>query len=426
MASRDPSTAVNAATRAWGADAARFATAADAIDGQSPLLVLEPADARMLAAMLRWADSSRLAVVPRGAGTKLAWGALPTRFDAVLSTNRLTTEVDHVAGDLTATLPAGIGVSAANALLASNQQWLPIDSLFEGATIGGLLATNDSGPRRHRHGTPRDLVIGVEMALPDGRVARAGGRVVKNVAGYDLARLVCGSYGTLAVITKATFKLAPLPPTSRTLVAIFAEARRACEAVPDLADVSLTPSAVEIDLSPQGISRLLVRFETVAASAERQAAVAAGMCARHGATTEILEDHDEAEVWRAYREAYAATTTLVKLSILPRRLSDMVRRVESAAVDHQCNWRLGGRAGEGVLLLALTGEPDALARTISIARHGAGEGGGTAVVLAGDRAVKSQVDPWGPVGDALTVMRGVKARFDPHGTLNPGRGPGGI
>jgi FAD/FMN-containing dehydrogenase len=104
----------------------------------------------------------------------------------------------------------------------------------------------------------------------------------------------------------------------------------------------------------------------------------------------------------------------------------MVQCVERAAADHRCGWRLGGRAGEGVLLLTLTGEPEALARTIAIARHGAGEGGGTVVVLAGERAVKSQVDPWGPLGDALTVMRGVKARFDPNGTLNPGRGPGGI
>jgi glycolate oxidase FAD binding subunit len=433
MPHRDPATAVDAATRAWGADAARLAQPGDAIDGQAPLFVLEPDDPRMLAAMLRWADSSRLALVPRGGGTKLTWGALPARFDAVLSTARLTTDIEHCAGDLTATLPAGLTLAVANTVLAAERQWLPLDSLFdERATIGGLLATNDSGPRRHKHGTPRDLVIGVEMALADGRIAKAGGRVVKNVAGYDLARLICGSFGTLAVVTKATFKLAPQPAASRTVAADFPDYQHACAAVPDLADVSLAPSAIEIDVSPRSSSRLLVRFETTPASADRQAAVAAGICGRHGAGTALLHDDDETEAWRTHRDAFASSATLIKLSILPDRLLDTVRRIGAAAADRGVNWRLGGRAAEGVFLLALSGETDPLVAAISTVRAAAGACGGSVVVLAADRTVKARVDPWGPVGgagavgDVRSLIRDVKARFDPHCTLSPGRGPGGI
>ena len=137
----------------------------------------------------------------------------------MLSTARLSGPIDHCAGDLTVTAPAGARLAAVNRLLAAERQWLALDPLAsDRATIGGIVATSDSGPRRQRHGTPKDLIIGVEMALADGRLAKAGGRVVKNVAGYDLARLLCGSFGCLAVITSATFKLAPLAPASRTVV----------------------------------------------------------------------------------------------------------------------------------------------------------------------------------------------------------------
>ena len=133
----------------------------------------------------------------------------------MLSTLGLNAPVDHVAGDLVATVPAGASLDAVNDVLRRERQWLPLDPACSNrATIGGIIATNDSGPRRHRYGTPRDLIIGIEIALADGRIAKAGGRVVKNVAGYDLSKLLCGSLGSLAVITSATFKLAPLPPAS--------------------------------------------------------------------------------------------------------------------------------------------------------------------------------------------------------------------
>ena len=162
------------AERVWG-PAARQAAAADGVAGRMPRVVLEPADATELAAMLQWADAEGLAVVPRGAGTKVDWTPPPPRVDAVLSTTRLNTPIEHCAGDLTVTVPAGASIAAVNRLLAREGQWLPLDPAYAGrATIGGIVAANDSGPRWQRYGTPRDLIIGIEMALASGRVAKAG------------------------------------------------------------------------------------------------------------------------------------------------------------------------------------------------------------------------------------------------------------
>src|SRR5262245_28792554 len=142
----------------------------DAIDGRLPALVLEPPDVPTLTDMLAWANRERLVVIPRGGGTKIGWGVTPDTVDVVLSTASLTTPIDHCAGDLTATLPAGATLAAVNGMLGRERQWLALDPpMAAQATIGGIVASNDSGPRRHRYGTPRDLIIGVEMALVDGR-----------------------------------------------------------------------------------------------------------------------------------------------------------------------------------------------------------------------------------------------------------------
>jgi glycolate oxidase FAD binding subunit len=185
----------------------REGSAADAIDGVVPRQIVEPDTASGLAAALQRASRDRLVTVLRGGGTKLGWGRRPPPIDLLVSTARLNSLLVHRHGDLTATAHAGVTLAQLNRELARHGQWLPVDSAFDGATIGGIVATNDSGPLRHRHGTPRDLLIGVTLAMPDGRLVKAGGHVVKNVAGYDLGKLVSGSFGSLAAIVDATFKL---------------------------------------------------------------------------------------------------------------------------------------------------------------------------------------------------------------------------
>ncbi len=189
--------------------ACRAGTPGDAIDGVVPARVVEPDSAVELAAALADATSSGHSTIVRGGGTKLDWGRRPAVVDQILSTARLVSPLLHRDGDLTATVGSGVRLADLNDHLGRKGQWLPVESPFPGATIGGLVATNESGPFRHRFGTPRDLLIGVTLALPDGRLVKSGGTVVKNVAGYDLGRLISGSMGSLAVIVDATFKLAP-------------------------------------------------------------------------------------------------------------------------------------------------------------------------------------------------------------------------
>src|SRR6476646_1853919 len=199
-------------------DSIRAANSADAVCGAQPRLVLEPANEQQLAAALHLANDANLAVIPRGGGTKLAWGNPPSRADLILSTARLNKIIEHVWADLTVSVEAGCTIQKLQSALAQHGQRLALDPLWSGqATIGGVLSTNDSGSLRLRFGPLRDLIIGVTIALPDGTLASSGGKVVKNVAGYDLPKLVTGAFGTLGVITRAVFRVHPLPRNMRTL-----------------------------------------------------------------------------------------------------------------------------------------------------------------------------------------------------------------
>src|SRR5580704_9808840 len=199
-------------------DSVHAATAADAICGAQPRLILEPTNEQQLAAVLRVANHAGLAVIPRGGGTKLLWGNPPARADIILSTARLDKIIEHAWADLTVSVEAGCTIQKLQNALAQHGQRLALDPLWPAeATIGGVLSTNDSSSLRLRFGALRDLIIGVTLALPDGTLASSGGRVVKNVAGYDLPKLVTGAFGTLAVITRAVFRLHPLPRNLKTL-----------------------------------------------------------------------------------------------------------------------------------------------------------------------------------------------------------------
>jgi glycolate oxidase FAD binding subunit len=418
----------------WGPDAARAADVGDGVDGRIPGIVLEPRDAAAVADMLRWAALDGRSLVVRGGGTKLRWGGVAGRVDALLSMLRLDNPIDHCAGDLTVSTAAGARLAHVNAALAGQGQWLPLDpNSGERATIGGIVATNDSGPRRHLHGTPRDLIIGVEMALAGGRTAKAGGRVVKNVAGYDLSRLLCGSFGSLAVITSATFKLAPLPPVSRTVVATAEATQTICELATAIGRSGMTPSAVEIECPPP---RLLVRFETTAAAAEQQAAAVQAMCGGHGASAAIVDSAAEAELWREHDDVTSSDRgTVLKLAVLPTQVPETIDRIDQAAKAGNLDCRLAGRVALGVLHVIFTrdGSDAALDRgrsplaiTVDALRKHVEAGGGSTVIVAASAQLRQLVDPWGDLGDGLPLMRAVKNRFDPRAVLNPGRGPGGL
>src|SRR5712691_1418686 len=195
----------------------RPASPADAVSGVRPRLVVDPGTEKELAEVLRLSNEAGLAVIPRGGGTKLGWGNPPSRADVILSTARLSAIIEHAWADLTVTVEAGCSIRRLQETLVQHGQRLALDPLWpEKATVGGVLSTNDSGALRLRFGALRDLIIGVTLALPDGTLASSGGKVVKNVAGYDLPKLATGAFGTLGVITRAVFRLHPLPRNARS------------------------------------------------------------------------------------------------------------------------------------------------------------------------------------------------------------------
>jgi glycolate dehydrogenase FAD-binding subunit len=374
---------------------------------------LEPLDANQAASMLQDAGQRGLSLVPTGSGTKLGWTRGISGDAMCLSMKRLNAPVQHFAGDLVATIPSGATLASANAILAQAGQWLPLDPSHAAcATIGGIVAANDSGPRRHKYGSPRDLIIGVEMALCDGRVAKAGGRVVKNVAGYDLSRLLCGSFGSLAVITSATFKLAPLSAASRTVVATCANASAAAKLALLVASQPVTPSAVEIQ-APS--AKLLVRFETTEQAADQMAATTRELLENGGASTNILSEEDERKIWIHHESSIWESPGLVaKLSVLPTEVANSLEVL--AGFGSRVEWLAIGRAALGVLLVRVkAGGADENTVIGQLHQHVTSRNG-TLVVLRGSPGRDVPSLP-GRDPNLRSVMGAVKARFDPNGVL---------
>ncbi len=225
-----------------------------------------------MAAVLRWANENSVALAAIGNGTKLDWGADPRGLDVVVSMRKMNRVVEHAWGDMTTTVEPGCTVADLQRTLAEHGQRLAVEPLFaECATIGGLVATNDNGPSRVRFGSLRDLIIGVTLALPDGTLARSGGKVVKNVAGYDLPKLATGSLGTLGIITQAIFRLHPLPQTARTLSFPFETIAAANQAALALLDSVLTFTGLQLRSSGPSLCTLDVRFEGIENAVEDQA-----------------------------------------------------------------------------------------------------------------------------------------------------------
>jgi glycolate oxidase FAD binding subunit len=338
-----------------------------------------------VAAALR--ESSGVRVV--SGGTKLGWGR-PIEAPE-LSLSELDAIVEHNEGDLTAILQAGVPLAAAQAKFASAGQMLALDPPDDGCTIGGVLATGDSGPLRHRYGGARDLVLGVQVALPDGSLARAGSKVIKNVAGYDLAKLMTGAFGTLGVVTEVSVRLHPAARDSLTVVVRRDDPH------------ALVTAASELTHRPLEAERLDLRWEDDSGAVLVQLT---GPSARERAGSidgEVVEDDDD--LWAAQRAAQRGPVVL-RVSTTQQGLADVV----AAAKGHGA--LCVARAALGLAWLRFE-SADAELVTKLRARLG------TCVVLDAPADLRRAVDPWGPL-TAEPLMRRVKARFDPYDTLNPG------
>jgi glycolate oxidase FAD binding subunit len=254
----------------------------------------------------------------------------------------------------------------------------------------------------------------------NGHTAKAGGRVVKNVAGYDLSKLLCGSLGSLAVVTSATFKLSPVPPHSQTLVATVSDIRQLGDLALAIADVPVAPTAIELQSPPH---RLLIRFETTEQAVRRQSELANAVCVKHGATCAVLSGQAEADAWRAHEgRIFSTDGTILKLAILPTDVAEVLDRIRTSAAERRIEHEVIGRAALGIVLVRLAGDLGAQAATITELRLEATGRGGSAVLLSAPAGLLRDVGRWGPASDATSLMRAVKQQFDPQNTLNPGVG----
>ena len=442
----------------------RAAVKADAVGGTVPSYVAAPTSTREAGAVLRAAAGLGLAVVPRGGGTRLDWGTPPRRCDLVVETRLMDTVLEHAVGDLVVRVQAGVRLDGLAEVLGRAGQRLALDPPAGGGTVGGLIATGVAGPLRLRFGSPRDLLIGVTMVRADGTVARAGGKVVKNVAGYDIGKLLAGSYGTLGLITEATFRLHPRPPAAAYVSLACPDAEVAAAALLTAAGSALAPAAAELDWpgqdAPVSVSVLLEGdVEGVAERAARMCDLLAGE-----AFSRVLPGpraRGDPPQWWGRGAAATGDGTAVRIAFWAGQLTRVLRAIRAAGTQAGLDPVVGGSAAAGVLHAALPADapatavaqfvtglraaldddlpasgaeasPGVQAAAGAPAGAGAEEAGrsatgprGSVVVLHAPPAVREAVDLWGPV-PGVALMRAIKEQFDPEHRMAPGRFAGGI
>ena len=419
--------------QAWEQVAPAFqATLQAAVPGASPV-VASPATPEELAAVMAIAHQKGWRVLPCGGGSKLDWGGLGAGAEVVLSTARLTRLVEHAVGDLTVTAEAGLTLAALQQTLAASRQFLALDPAYPGrATLGGIVATADTGALRQRYGGVRDMLIGLEFVRYDGQRVKAGGRVVKNVAGYDLMKLLTGSYGTLGILTQVTFRLYPQSETSQTVL-LRGEGEAIARTAQTLLASALTPVAADL-LTPSLLAALdlgegfglLARFQSVAPSVEEQIAKLRSLGQSLGLGDHTFGPEVEGPLWQrlttVLTEDPTESTLLAKIGVEPAKAIATLQQLGAIASGAQARLHLA--SGLGLLRLdgALAEDPAALGDL----RSRCEQAGGFLSVLRATPALKRSLDVWGYRGSAIAPMRQLKQQFDPNSLLSPQRFVGGI
>ena len=406
------------------------------IEGRTPEVAVFPGSSEDVAAVVQQAAAAGLPIMPWGGGTAAAVGATSARAGLVLGLKRLDRLVEHEPGDLTATVEAGMTFDALQSALGARGQWLSLDPPDgDRATVGGVIAADASGPRRHLYGTVRDLLIGLTVVTADGAIVRGGGKVVKNVAGYDLPKLFVGAYGTLGIVVEATFKLRPLAEEERLLAVTFDRLKDCGAAVRALLASDLLPNAVEIVDAAAGASlglgaaALLVGFDGLPEQVDAQARELAMLVAPLGGRdVTVLAPATWPRLASLARDALASPAAVMTFSVLPTLVADAMEQGAAAARQRGVGSAWSAHAGVGAVTGALAADREAtmVAAVLAEWRAIARAGGGHAALAWAPLAVKTLVPVWDDAGPAGRVMQRIKARLDPNNVLNPGRFVAGI
>ncbi len=403
-----------------------------------PEAVVYPNSEAELAEVMACAHRHQWRVLPFGCGSKLAWGGLAPAFDLAISTQNLNQVVEHAVGDMTLTAAAGLKLADLKPQLAQHNQFLAIDPAYPAcATLGGIVSTADTGSLRQRYNSVRDMLIGISFVRHDGQVTKAGGRVVKNVAGYDLMKLMTGAYGSLGIISQVTFRLYPIPETSTTLV-ISGAAAAIANLTADLRQSSLTPVALDI-LSPHlsamlGFAEsfsLAVRFQTNRPGVDEQVTLLSKLVPEDLSIQQLAATADE-EFWsragrclfpssRAGGGADGEGTAMAKLGVWPAHAVDLLQTIHRQIPTGLARFH----AGSGIGTLSFPAEMASPA-VLNTLRQECEAARGYLTVLQAPRTLKQSLDIWGYQGNALPLMRRIKETFDPDQRLSGGRFVGGL
>jgi glycolate oxidase FAD binding subunit len=411
------------------------------IDGRTPEAAVFPGTIDEVAAVVSYAAEVEMPLFPWGGGTAASVGVPPARAGVVLGLSRLRAIVEHEPGDLTVTAQAGVVMHDLQAALGARGQWLSLDPPdADRATLGGVLAANASGPRRHLYGTARDLLIGVTAVTADGSIVRGGGRVVKNVAGYDLPKLFVGSFGTLGIVVEATLKLRPRPDDERLVAVPFDRLKDAGAAVRAILASDLIPNAIEL-MDAQAIralgvesapATLVVGFDGLAEQVDWQIAELTSVVRPYGGPPLVpLPATAWSSLARAAHDAFGTPAAVMTLSVLPSLVADTIEHGASSARERGLTTAWSAHAGVGLVTGAVRAEgerqdPAILAAVLAEWRAAARAGGGHASIRWAPLAIKAAFPVWDDAGPAARIMQRIKAEVDPQNLLNPGRFVAGI
>ncbi len=396
--------------------------------GVIPECVVFPQTPEELSTVVAAAKSNGWRLLPCGNGSKLHWGGVATAADLVVSTQRLDRVIEHAVGEFTLTVEAGAKLSEIRTLLAKENQFLALDPSYENAaTLGGIVATGDTGSWRHRYNSVRDRVLGISFARSDGKLAKAGGRVVKNVAGYDLMKLLTGSYGTLGIISQLTFRLYPIPDDSATLV-LTGETEAIATAKRTLLASGLTPTAIDL-LSPnlvrevdidRGNLGLLVRLQTVPESVQDQSEKLEAIARELGLKSTRFRDREEELLGQKITDAMddrdTETAIVCKVGVLPTATISLLENLASL-FGEAAMARIYIGSGLGMVKIEELQDRDRLLKL----RQFCQENRGFLTLLSASKGVKQAIDIWGYNGNAIELMQNIKNQFDPDGLLNRDR-----
>ncbi|MEN9565516.1 MAG: hypothetical protein RLZZ69_712 [Cyanobacteriota bacterium] len=390
------------------------------VNSNKPIYLLFPRTIEALAAIVRQASQQQWRILICGNASKINWGKITQDIQLVLSTQKCDRLIEHAVGDLTVTAEAGMKLADLQAKLRSHHQFLPLDSHDPDATLGGLVATADAGSWRQRYGGVRDLLLGLSFVRADGEIAKAGGRVVKNVAGYDLMKLFTGAYGTLGVITQLTFRLYPWITTSQTIL-LTGKAEQIAQATQTIRNSGLTPTAMDL-LSATVIEQLklgsnmglMIRWQTIPESIEQQILQVQAIAKQLDLVTSTYQAELEAKLWQncaaitSVPQSQAAV--ICKIGIAPAATVGLLSQIGegNTAIIH---------AASGIGKLQLRGDYELVAQMRSYCQQNQG----FLTILDAPQTLKQQIDIWGYSGNALKTMQAIKNQFDPQNIFNPGR-----